>query len=136
MKLLFDENLSPRLVDLLAGQFPESIHVRDVGMTGAPDARIWDFAREHGFVIVSKDDDFRQRSFLEGAPPKVVWLQVGNGGTRLIADLLLAEKQRVASFQDEEESAVRSENRSGPKSLSFSLRHSMGQRSMIDRIQT
>jgi predicted nuclease of predicted toxin-antitoxin system len=40
MKLLFDENLSPRLPRLLAEQFPDSVHVRDCGLKGAPDGAI------------------------------------------------------------------------------------------------
>ena len=106
MKLLFDENVSPRLIDLVRDQYPDSKHVRQAGLTGAPDAHIWQFARENGFVIVSKDDDFRQRSFLEGAPPKVVWLQVGNAGTTAIAELLRREVERLQSFELEPESAL------------------------------
>lgn len=106
MKLLFDENVSPKLVDLLGDEYPESTHVRDVGLCGSPDADIWDHARVHGFVIVSKDDDFRQRSFLEGAPPKIVWLQVGNAGTRAIAERLRRESRRLATFESEDESAL------------------------------
>ena len=61
MKLLFDENLSPRLVTLLDQEYPGSAHLRDVGLSGAPDASVWEHARDEGFAIVSKDDDFRQR---------------------------------------------------------------------------
>jgi predicted nuclease of predicted toxin-antitoxin system len=75
VKLLFDENVSPRLVGLLEEDYPGRAHVRDIGLRGAPDRRIWDHARENTFVIVSKDDDFRQRSIFQGAPPKVIWLQ-------------------------------------------------------------
>jgi predicted nuclease of predicted toxin-antitoxin system len=57
-------------------------------------------------VIVSKDDDFRQRSFVEGAPPKVVWLKVGNAGTRPIAELLRSESERLFSFSTEDESSL------------------------------
>ena len=106
MKLLFDENVSPKLVGLLEEEYPGSAHVRDMGLRGATDGRIWDHAQENGFVIVSKDDDFRQRSFLQGAPPKVVWLQVGNAGTVTIADLLRVEAARLRRFEDEEESAL------------------------------
>jgi predicted nuclease of predicted toxin-antitoxin system len=106
VKLLFDENVSPRLTELVREQYPDSEHVRQAGLVGASDARIWKFARENGYVIVSKDDDFRQRSFLEGAPPKVVWLQVGNAGTQKIADLLIRDEQRLLEFEREEESAL------------------------------
>ncbi len=103
MKLRFDENLSDRLPGLLANEYPGSVHVREVGLLGAADGRIWEHAQENGLVIVSKDDDFRQRSFLEGGPPRVVWLQVGNAGTASIAELLCAHRVR---FGEEEESSL------------------------------
>jgi predicted nuclease of predicted toxin-antitoxin system len=104
VKLLFDENLSPRLVGLLAAEYPGSTHVRDAGlMCGSqPHLGICD----HGYAIVSKDDDFRQRSFVEGAPPKVVWLQVGNAGTTAIAAVLREEAPRLRAFEGEGESSL------------------------------
>jgi predicted nuclease of predicted toxin-antitoxin system len=105
VKLLFDENLSPRLVGLVRDEYPGSTHVRDAGLRGAPDRRIWEHARDDAFVIVSKDDDFRQRSLLEGAPPKVVWLQVGNAGTAPIAELLRQQASRLRRFERDEEAA-------------------------------
>lgn len=98
MKLLFDENLSPRLVDLLQPQFPTSEHVESAGMRGSPDIRIWQYAKDHGLMIVSKDNDFRQLSFLYGPPPKVVWLSVGNAGTEIIARLLCARVDALREF--------------------------------------
>lgn len=73
MKLLFDENLSPKLPRLLADYFPGSLHVRDCGLRGFPDSEVWEYARISGFSIISKDSDFQQRSVLYGHPPKVVW---------------------------------------------------------------
>ena len=70
MKLLFDQNLSRRLVGTLSIDYPESSHVTEVGLETATDAEIWTYAGEHGFVIVSKDSDFRQLAFLHGPPPK------------------------------------------------------------------
>lgn len=78
VRLLFDENLSLALVKDLADLFPASAHVRDLQMQSAPDNDIWHRAASDGFTIVTKDDDFRQRSFLYGFPPKVIWLRVGN----------------------------------------------------------
>ena len=57
-------------------------------------------------MIVSKDDDSSQRSFLEGAPPKVVSLQVGNAGTRKIVELRRRKANRLRKFDAEEESAL------------------------------
>ena len=106
MKLLFDENLSSRLVQQLARDFPGSAHIDALGLHGKPDAEVWTYARDHDFVIVSKDDDFRQLSFLHGAPPKVVW-SVGNAGTDAIARLLIEGKGRIeALVADAEESLL------------------------------
>jgi predicted nuclease of predicted toxin-antitoxin system len=49
VKLLFDENLSFRLVGALAGIYPEPAHVRDVGLLGAEDPAIWAYAAGTGF---------------------------------------------------------------------------------------
>ena len=106
MRLLFDENLSPRLTHLLANDYPSSEHVRDAGLLGAMDRQIWEYARAHDFAIVSKDTDFRERSFVEGAPPKVIWLDVGNARTAAIADLLRQERRRVLTFEASQESTV------------------------------
>ena len=78
MKLLLDQNLSPKLVRLLEDVYPECVHVHDLGMERAPDTEVWQYAAEHGLTIVSKDADFHQRSLLLGGPPKVVWLRIGN----------------------------------------------------------
>jgi predicted nuclease of predicted toxin-antitoxin system len=93
MKLLFDEILSHRLVELLAPEFLGSAHPRQSGMRGASDMALWEYAREKGFAIVSKNNDFRQCVFLEGPPPKVIWLAIGNAGTAAIAAIL---RSRVA----------------------------------------
>ena len=66
MKLLFDENLSPRLPRALADLYPDSAHVHECGLGSADDARIWDYAKQNGFTIVSKDSDFQDRSVLHG----------------------------------------------------------------------
>lgn len=91
---------------MLAHEFPGSVHVRGVGLRGAEDRQIWDYGRAQGFAVVSKDTDFRERSFVEGFPPKVIWLDVGNAGTTLIADLLWRERQRVEAFENQDETSL------------------------------
>ena len=88
MKLLFDQNLSHRLVSQLAAKFPGSEHVLEAALASAPDPAVWDYAAAQGFVITSKDNDFQQRALLLGHPPKVVWVRIGNCSTADIADLL------------------------------------------------
>jgi len=72
MKILFDQNLSSSLVGQLSDVFPDSDHVKNLGMMLADDIAIWNFARDQDFTIVSKDSDFQQRSLIVGAPPNVV----------------------------------------------------------------
>jgi len=55
---------------------------------------------------VSKDTDFRERSFVEGFPPKIIWLDVGNAGTAAIAELLRSERERVERFAALEETSL------------------------------
>jgi predicted nuclease of predicted toxin-antitoxin system len=78
MKLLFDQNMSPKLVSQLADLFPGSSHVQLAGLDCASDESIWEYARIHGFVIVTKDEDYNNLSVVRGSPPKVLWLQIGN----------------------------------------------------------
>jgi predicted nuclease of predicted toxin-antitoxin system len=82
MRLLLDENLSPKLVRLLDDLFPGSVHVRDVGLKAADDSLVWNYAKENSLVICSKDSDLHQRSFVLGFPPKVVWVRLGNCSTQ------------------------------------------------------
>jgi predicted nuclease of predicted toxin-antitoxin system len=78
MKLLFDQNLSPKLVDRLADLFPGSSHVQAVGLDCATDDEVWEYSRMNEFAIVSKDEDYNNLSILLGTPPKVIWVQLGN----------------------------------------------------------
>ena len=98
MKLLFDQNLSHRLVNLLAVEFPGSQHVRDVGMAEASDPVIWKYAAASGFLIVSKDTDFQQRALLLGWPPKVVWVRLGNCSTQEVVEHLRDHHLDVFAF--------------------------------------
>ena len=105
MKLLFDENLSPDLVQALTADYPGSAHVRDLDLKSATDQAVWDRARSGGYTVVSKDSDFRQMSFLFGAPPKVVWIRLGNCSTTEILALLRNRRAALQSFWKDSEAA-------------------------------
>jgi predicted nuclease of predicted toxin-antitoxin system len=96
LKLLLDENLSPRLIALIGDLYPGSRHVEDCELLNAPDEEVWRFAAENGFAIVSKDSDFSELSALHGSPPKVIWLRVGNCTTDRAG---LALRDSFASIQ-------------------------------------
>jgi predicted nuclease of predicted toxin-antitoxin system len=99
MKLLFDQNLSYRLVAALAVEYPGSQHVRTVGLAAAPDPGLWRYAAGNGLAITSKDSDFRHRALLYGFPPKVIWLRLGNCSTVAVAALLRSRLPDVLAFE-------------------------------------
>ena len=98
MKLLFDQNISPRLPRLLSDLYPESVHVREIGLQDADDLTIWRYAKVHAYAIVSKDSDFQQRSLFQGAPPKFIWLRVGNCTTAMIEHVLRRYSAVIHTF--------------------------------------
>jgi predicted nuclease of predicted toxin-antitoxin system len=106
VKLLLDENLSPRLAVALCGLYPGSLHLRDCGLRGASDAEVWRYALENEFMIVSKDSDFAQRSLLLGGLPKVVWLRIGNCTTSRADFVLRNAAARIRNFEASEESCL------------------------------
>jgi predicted nuclease of predicted toxin-antitoxin system len=106
MRLLFDEQLSSRLPRLLSDIYPDSLHVESLGLAGAADIAIWQTAGERGCLLVSKDEDFHRLGVLHGAPPKVVWLRLGNCTTHDIADLLRNHIENIERFATEEGVAV------------------------------
>ena len=101
MKLLFDQNLSYKLVQRLLNDYPNSVHVRDAHLAEADDLAIWGYATAHRFVIVSKDSDFHQMSLLYGHPPKAVWLRVGNASTLAIEAILRERLATMLMFEND-----------------------------------
>ena len=98
VRLLLDENLSERLLPSLAVRFPGSSHSRTMGKAGAADAEIWTLARDQGFVLVTRDEDFVGLSVLHGAPPKVIWLNVGNARNTQLERLLRESSDAIERF--------------------------------------
>ena len=98
MKLLFDQNLSPKLVDRLADIFPDSCHVLELGLDCSSDLVVWNYARSHDFVIVTKDADYNNMGVVMGFPPKVIWLLIGNCATDDIERLLRVSQLNLEQF--------------------------------------
>ena len=99
MRLLADENLPPRLVQDLADLFPDSSHVKFVGLESAPDAIVWEYAKTHGFTLVTKDKDFASLSIAWGAPPKTILLQTGNCSTTRLIEIIRNNAIRFSDFE-------------------------------------
>lgn len=103
MKLLFDQNISFRILKILNNHFPDSAQVRELKLEGSTDQEIWKFAKVNNYVIVSFDADFYDFSNLYGHPPKIIWLRTGNTKTLYIANLLIQKEDLIKSFLEDEE---------------------------------
>ncbi|MCT7983966.1 DUF5615 family PIN-like protein [Laspinema sp. A4] len=101
MKLLFDHNLSPRLVQRLADLFPESTHVSTIGLDQADDQTVWDYARCHDFIIATKDSDYNELLMLKGFPPKVIWIRRGNCSTSEIESILRSHEADIKTLTND-----------------------------------
>lgn len=106
MKLLFDQNLSYQLVRRLADVYPNSGHVRLLGLAQTDDLDIWKFAAREGFTVVSKDADFQQLAMLQGPPPKVIWIRLGNCQADAVEALLRQGLPAVQEFLADQDLAV------------------------------
>jgi predicted nuclease of predicted toxin-antitoxin system len=106
MKLLFDENLSHKLPRQVAASFPNSEHVRELALKGKTDEEIWNYAKASGFAIISKDKDFYQRAMLYGAPPKFIWLRLGNCTRDDLLALIREHERDILAFEISPESVL------------------------------
>lgn len=61
MKLLFDQNLSPRLVNRLADLYPDSQHVFFIGLDPADDRVLWKYANQNDCTVLTRDSDFSDK---------------------------------------------------------------------------
>lgn len=103
MKLLFDQNIFPRIVKQLSGTFRDSTQVRFVGLQDAADSEIFEFAKMNDFAIVTFDSDFIDLNVIKGIPPKIIWLKTGNLTTKSIRDLLDKNLTKIKQFLEAEE---------------------------------
>ncbi len=113
MKLLLDENTSHRILKLIEEHFPDSTHVNLIDPSPRTDRAIWQFAKEHDFVIVTFDSDFVQLSALLKAPPHVVLLELKNPSYQDVAKALLDRREIIHAFV-----ADRSKDASGVLAIS------------------
>jgi predicted nuclease of predicted toxin-antitoxin system len=102
MNLLFDQNISFRIVSKLKSFYPSCKHVSDYGLNDTDDPIIWKFAKDNGFSIVTFDSDYYDISLINGHPPKIIWIRTGNLTTRQIADLMIRDYESIVSFLKDE----------------------------------
>ncbi|MCB0191205.1 MAG: DUF5615 family PIN-like protein [Anaerolineae bacterium] len=100
MKLLLDQNLSPRLVQRLSDLYPNSEHVANVAFDRAFDKDVWEYAHKNDYLIVTKDVDFSELSVLLGFPPKVIWIRRGNCSTKELEMILRDNYDAIKSLSN------------------------------------
>jgi predicted nuclease of predicted toxin-antitoxin system len=98
VKLLFDHNLSPRLVSRLEDLYPHASHTSLTGLDRATDNAVWLYAQAEDYVIVTKDVDFSDVSVLHGFPPKVIWIRLGNCTTSDLENALRRGHAAIVDF--------------------------------------
>lgn len=98
MKLLFDQNISFRILKKISSHFPEAQQVRILSLENAKDFEIWQYAKKSGYAIVTFDADFSEYASVYGHPPKIIWLRTGNTTTNAIAALLLEKAEVINDF--------------------------------------
>ena len=103
MKLLFDQNISHRILHLLPKTYSECTSVKKENLIDAFDKEIWEFAKKHNFTIVTQDSDFNDLNALFGFPPKIIWIRTGNLSTQSLADLLIKYEVEIRYFIENDE---------------------------------
>ncbi len=98
MKLLFDQNISFRLIQNLQTLYPQARQVREIGLENASDKQIWNYAKENQFAIVTFDADFYDLMALHGHPPKIIWLRLGNVATKDLVKIFEQYFDNVKNF--------------------------------------
>jgi predicted nuclease of predicted toxin-antitoxin system len=98
VKLLFDQNISFRIIGKISHLYPEASQVRELGLENSSDLKIWEFAKKNDFTIVTFDADFFDLASLKGHPPKIIWLRIGNTTTENIANLFIEKQELITDF--------------------------------------
>ncbi len=106
IKLLFDQNLSFRLVARLKDIYPDSIHIASVSLDKASDRDVWNYAKENNYTIVTKDSDFNEICTLYDFPPHIIWLRLGNSRIEAAQTALTIHKDAICSIVQENETGI------------------------------
>lgn len=106
MKLLFDQNLSYRLVAKVSEIFPDSTHVAALSLDHASDFEVWEYAKNNGFVIVTKDSDFNDLTTYHGFPPHVIWLRAGNSSVDKNTEILHKYAEQIKAIISANETGI------------------------------
>ncbi len=98
MKLLFDQNISFRIIRKIENLFPGSMQTKQLNLDKSSDIAIWEYAKSNDFCIVTFDSDFIDISVLKGFPPRIIWLRMGNTSTDSIATTMINKQVAIIEF--------------------------------------
>ncbi len=104
--LLFDNNISHRVLPKISNLFPDSTHVMLENLDEATDMEVWRFAKMRNLTIVTKDSDFNDMAILKGAPPKVIWIKIGNCRVNEMVEFLNKRYEEIEAFLEDEEAVI------------------------------
>ena len=97
MKFLVDAQLPPALAKALAALGHVAEHVEDAGLRHAKDRPIWEYALAHGQAVITKDEDFANRSLFAARCPPVVWLRIPNCSRRALIEWLCPQLPAIVT---------------------------------------
>lgn len=107
MKLLLDQNISYRVGKLLRLQNLSIVHVSDEKQINKLDLAIFNFAKQNQFsAIITKDDDFNSIVTLNGFPPKIIHLKIGNVSNQQTVTIILLHLEKINTFIKNNEDAI------------------------------
>lgn len=98
MKILFDQNISFRIVKRIADIFPEARQVRELGIENSTDKEIWEYAKREQYTILTFDADFYDFSLVWGHPPKIIWIRIWNQSTNEVEQILRKQEKAILDF--------------------------------------
>jgi len=106
IKLLFDHNLSYRLVSRLEKDYPGSTHVASIGLDTSSDIDVWKYAKANSFTLVTKDSDFNEICTLYDFPPHIIWLRIGNSRVAAAQEALLKYQKKICTIVEENRTGI------------------------------
>jgi predicted nuclease of predicted toxin-antitoxin system len=105
MNILFDQNISFRIIPLIQDIFPKAKQVRQLDLENKSDKQIWEYAKQHDFIIVTFDSDFYDFSLVWGHPPKIIWIRTSNQTTQNIEKIIRKHCDAISDFQNDNDLA-------------------------------
>lgn len=108
MKLLIDAQISPAIAAWINRTCSDirAISVRSVDLQFAGDYEIYKYAKQNGYVIMSKDDDFLNQIEKHGSPPAMIWITCGNTSNARMREILASSLPRVRGLLEKGEPIV------------------------------